>query len=83
MKSRQYTIRQVPASLDTALRQRAKKRGKSLNQVLLEALAEGVGVGEESAKYHDLDSLAGTWKADKAFDDAQKAFDRVDSSDWK
>ncbi len=82
MKKKQYTVRQVPAPLDAALRRKAKRKGQSLNQVLLDTLAESVGVGEEAARYHDLDALAGTWKKDKAFDDAVKAFDQVDPKDW-
>jgi hypothetical protein len=49
--------------------------------VVLDALAESVG--EEASRYHDLDGLAGTWKTDKAFDDAVKAFDKIDPDDWK
>jgi len=82
MKKGQYTVRRVPASLDAALRQKAKRKGQSLNQVLLDTLAESLGVSEEAARYHDLDALAGSWKKDKAFDDAVNAFDKVDPDDW-
>jgi hypothetical protein len=81
MKKNQYTIRQVPANLDEALRRKAKQKGQSLNQVLLDSLAQSVG--EEASRYHDLDELAGSWKTDKAFDDALKAFDTIDPNDWK
>ena len=81
MKESQYTIRRVPAHLDEALRRKAKRKGVSLNQVLLESLEESVG--EEAAKYHDLDALTGSWKTDKAFDNAVKAFDKIDPDDWK
>lgn len=81
MKDNQYTIRRVPAHLDEALRRKAKRRGQSLNQVLLDSLAESVG--EDAARYHDLDELAGSWKTDKAFEEAMKVFDKVDPDDWK
>ena len=81
MKESQYTIRRVPSHLDEALRRKAKRKGQSLNQVLLDSLAESVG--EEAARYHDLDELAGTWKTDKAFENAVKAFDKIDPDDWK
>ena len=81
MKNRQYTIRQVPPHLDEALRRRAKLKGVSINQVLLDSLAESVG--DDAARYHDLDDLAGTWNADKAFEDAVDTFNKVDSEDWK
>jgi len=67
MKKGQYTVRHVPASLDAALRRKAKRKGQSLNQVLLDTLAENLGVGEEAARFLDLDALAGSWKKDKAF----------------
>jgi len=81
MKRSQYTIRHVPAQVDEALRRKAKLKGVSLNQMLLETLSQSVG--EEAARYHDLDELSGAWKQDKAFDDALAAFDKVDPDDWK
>ena len=81
MKNRQYTIRRVPPQVDEALRRKAKLKGKSLNQVIIDSLAESVG--EEASRYHDLDELAGSWKTDKAFDNALKAFDKIDPGDWK
>ena len=83
MKPKQYTIRQVPEHIDQALRRKAQRKGISLNQLLLDTLAEGVGVAEDAARYHDLDSLAGTWKPDKTFDKSLESFSKVDPSDWK
>jgi predicted HicB family RNase H-like nuclease len=40
----QYTIRKVPHSLDEALRRVARERGKSLNEVVIEALARGLAL---------------------------------------
>ena len=81
MKNRQYTIRQVPPHIDEALRRKAKRKGQSLNQLLLDSLA--ASVGEEAARYNDLDELAGTWKTDKAFDEAIESFNKVDPRDWQ
>ena len=67
--------------MDEALRRKVKLKGKSLNQVLLDSLAGSVG--EEASRYHDLDELAGSWKTDRAFDIAIKAFDKIDPGDWK
>ena len=83
MKGLQYTIRKVPRNVDDALRRRAKQTGKSLNQVLLESLRESAGVSEEAARYSDLDDLAGTWKNDKAFEEAIRSFEKIDQDDWK
>lgn len=81
MKHRQYTIRNIPPHLDAALRRKAQQKGTSLNQVLIDSLAASVGEG--AARYHDLDELAGSWQADKAFDDAVESFNKVDPEDWK
>jgi len=38
----QYTIRNVPKTLDEALRRAAREQDKSLNEVAIEALARGI-----------------------------------------
>jgi len=66
----QYTIRAVPAKLDKVLRGRARKTGKSLNQVLIESLARGSGVNIADQKFHDLDWFVGSLQANPGFDEA-------------
>lgn len=39
LQSMQYTIRKVPSLVDVALRRRAREQGRSLNEVVVEALA--------------------------------------------
>lgn len=75
---RQYTIRAVPAAVDSALRQRARREGKSLNAVVVEALRRGLALSAEPVVHHDLDFAAGTWVEDAAFDEAMKDFERID-----
>ncbi len=74
-KKRQYTIRSVPPGVDRALRERASRQNKSLNEVALEALSRGAGVGGSEVVYDDLDDLIGTWKEDPEFDAALKQQD--------
>jgi hypothetical protein len=74
----QYTIRQVPRSLDEALRRVARERGKSLNEVTIEALARGAGVAGERNRQRDLADIAGTWRRDPAFDSALAAQHTID-----
>ncbi len=76
----QYTIRGVPPAVDVALRKRARVTGKSLNDVVIEALAEGAGI---SLQRRNLDDIAGTWIEDKAFDEAIAAQDQIDWDMWK
>lgn len=79
----QYTIRGVPAALDTALRQRARARGTSLNEAAIDALIEGAGLTGTPRKRRDLGDVAGSWKADKAVESALAAQDQVDEDLWK
>jgi len=79
----QYTIRNIPKKLDSALRKRAKVEKKSLNQVALEALARATGVsnGQEPVRHHDLDWAIGTWVEDPEFDRAIEEQDQVHPED--
>ncbi len=78
----QYTIRNVPRVLDEALRRAARERGKSLNEVTIEALARGAGVSGERGRQRDLSDVAGTWCKDPAFDRALAAQDTIDEEMW-
>jgi hypothetical protein len=79
----QYTIRGIPEAVDNALRERARAAGKSLNEVTVDALAEGSGVGGSTRKRRDLADIARTWKADKAVEAALADQDRVDEDLWR
>jgi hypothetical protein len=79
----QYTLRDVPPRLDIELRERARRERKSLNQVALEAIAQGLGIAGTKAPRRSLDDIAGTWKADAALERALADQDRVDLKMWK
>jgi plasmid stability protein len=79
----QYTIRNVPASLDGALRRRAQEQGRSLNEVTIEALARGAGISGERTRKRDLSDIVGTWQPDPAFDEAIADQDKVDEEMWR
>lgn len=83
MKYKQYTIRGISDKLDDKVREESVKYRKSLNGVLLDALAKGLGVSEKPLVFHDMDDLAGTWVEDEAFDEALAAFEAVDEALWK
>lgn len=78
----QFTVRRVPTEVEKALKRKATVSEKSLNTVLVEALSREAGV-EREVVYHDLDSLAGTWEDDPAFDAALRAQHRIDKNLWK
>jgi hypothetical protein len=69
MTSLQYTIRSIPPKLDSTLRRRAQKTGRSLNEVVIEALAKGAGIAQD-ASFDDLDWFIGSGSLDTSFDDA-------------
>ena len=83
VKAAQYTIRNVPPSVDRALKQKAAARKMSLNALLLEAVRSEAGVGVEAPLQHDLDGFFGSWVPDKAVDRALREVRRVDPRDWK
>jgi plasmid stability protein len=79
----QYTIRNVPDHLDAALREAARRQDKSLNDVAIEALARGAGLGERPVRQRDLHDIAGSWRKDHAFDSAIASQDVIDEEIWK
>ena len=79
----QYTIRGIPADVDRALRMRARRSGKSLNEATVDALTEGSGVAGRPRRRRELGDIAGTWKADKAVEAALADQDRVDEDLWR
>ncbi len=78
----QYTIRNLTPQLDRTLRQKAREMRQSLNEVVLEAVSRGVGLKDQPVIHHDLDSLAGTWLEDPAFEEALRQQDQVDPKMW-
>ena len=83
MRMPQYTIRNVPEAIDRELRERAKRKGITLNDAAVEALKRGLGVAETNVVYGDLDDLIGTWKRDGEFDRAIEEQDKVDEDAWR
>jgi plasmid stability protein len=83
MKAKQYTVRNVPPSLDRALRRKAAEQGASLNAIVLAALAREAGMGEEVTVHGDLDALIGSWVEDPAVDEALREQRKVHARDWQ
>ena len=79
----QYTLRNIPPELDAALRARAAREGKSLNEVAIQALARGAGVSGEVTRFRDLGNVAGSWRDDAEFDAALAEQRRIDESLWR
>lgn len=60
----QYTLEDVPESIDRALRERAATEHKNPEQVIIDTLAHNFGVGPSCTKRRDLSDIAGSWEVD-------------------
>jgi len=78
----QYTIRNIWPELDRALKARAKKSGKSVNQVALEALVQSVG---QPLKRRSLRAMPGAWSKKEAaqFDRFLSEHRQIDDELWR
>lgn len=79
----QYTIRNIPDYLDCALRDVARREGKSLNEAAVAALVRGAGLAEHKRVKRDLSDIAGTWQEDPAFDHALQDQQKIDEAMWR
>ncbi len=75
-----YTIRGVPAEVDRALRAKAARSKKSLNQVMVEELTHAL-IGKPVRA--DFSDLVGKWVPDPDFDAVIAAQRVVDPDEWK
>jgi plasmid stability protein len=80
---RTLTVRNLPPEVAEALEREKRRRGGSLNQTVIDLLAQGLGVG--ARRSNGLARLAGTWSAEDlaAFDEAVAPFDQVDDELWR
>lgn len=81
-KAKQYTIRNVPSSVDRALRRKAADRKVSLNMLVLRVLEAEAGIVGEPREQHDLDGFFGTWVADSKVERALAEQRTLDRRDW-
>ena len=78
----QYTIRNIPPALDKAVKAKAKRLGKSVNEVALDALARGVG---EPVRHRNLRQMPGSWSRRDAaeFERFLERHREIDEELWK
>jgi len=82
------TVRNIDDELSRALKAESRKKGKSINSLILDSIRTSYMQGAEGRtkqSKHDLDPLAGTWteKDAKEFAGATKAFEAIDRELWK
>jgi plasmid stability protein len=77
------TVRNIPHELDEALQRERARRGRSLNQTVIDLLNQRLGVGV--ARSNGLARLAGAWSEEELdrFEEAIAPFERVDEELWR
>jgi hypothetical protein len=78
------TIRHVPAELARALEKERRRRGTSLNQTMLDLLAQALGVAPARIDSNGLKALGGGWTAEQfeQFERAVAATEQIDAEQW-
>jgi hypothetical protein len=79
----QYTLRNVPAAVDKALREQARREGRSLNDVALEALARACGLTGDRVRHRDVSFLRMSPEDAAALEAALAEQRTIDDEDWK
>ena len=79
----QYTLRNVPPNIDQAVRERARAEGKSLNEVVLDALRSALGLSGGAGRQRDLADIAATWVDDPAAEAALWDQRKIDPDMWR
>lgn len=77
------TIRNLPPSIAEALEREKRRKGKSLNQTVIDLL--GQGLGTEGIRSNGLGRLAGGWSEEefRNFEQATAQFEAVDEELWR
>ncbi len=79
------TVRNVPPKVVAAIRAECRRRGKSLNQTVIDLLAAATGIGEQPMDQNGLQKLAGTWNDEDftEFEQSQQAVRKIDPELWR
>jgi hypothetical protein len=80
---KQYTVRGITKELDQLLKTIAKKRGESLNSLILVTLMQYANLSSEKRKFTDLNFLCGKWQEDKETEKALREQRKIDKDMWK
>ena len=79
----QYTLRNVPPVVDSALRRRARLEHKSLNQLTIELLVMALGTDTVPARQRSLECISGSWHDDPDTERALIDQRRIDPEVWR
>lgn len=83
MEYMQYTVRGVPAYVDTELRDYAVRKAQSLNQALVDLITTGLGLFKSRPKNQDVMALVGSWQEDPEAEKALEDMRVIDEDLWR
>lgn len=83
MATIQYTIRNIPPSVDKVIRKRSKQSGKSFNQTVVELLSLQTFGTTKIPSDNNFDWLFNKNTLDEPFDEAIESMSRVDKKLWQ
>jgi hypothetical protein len=77
------TIRNLPPALGEALEREKRRRGQSLNQIVIDLL--GQGLGAQGVRSNGLGRLGGSWSEEefREFEQATAQFEELDQGLWR
>ncbi len=79
------TVRNLPESVARAIQRETRRRGKSLNQTVIELLGHCLGAAPSSRRNNGLARLAGTWTPEehRIFEANIQATEQTDPELWQ
>jgi hypothetical protein len=81
-----FNVRGIAPEVMAHLKREAKKQHTSINALILEFIEQGMGYSHKGkrTRYHELDSLAGTWSVEDStlFDEKTNLFEKIDEELW-
>ncbi len=86
---KQITIRGIPSEIEKAIKNESKRKGLSLNKVIISFLEKTIGIQKKkvakTVSYHDLDHLAGVWSKTETDEFQRNLKDQrqIDEDIWK
>jgi hypothetical protein len=83
MSNIQYTIRNIPPSVDKIIRKRSKLSGKSFNQTVVELLSLQTFGTTEPPSDDNFDWLYNMKTLDASFDQAIEDQSKIDDKLWR
>lgn len=80
-----FTIRSTDERLNQQLKRESRKRGVSVNRLVVETLKDALLGDDKRRRFDDLDEFSGLWSDAEAaeFDEAVRGFSEIDRELWR